>query len=185
MTNYIESVKKKWHDFVSSNADDDTESSSEPPIEEEGTSSEGLWHRCKRLADEANTAIKEAQTAISAIREILKEIGPIATAVTQINQLIEEKQYVKTLQQSGLEGAERIRQLGSFRKFMLRKITGLSDEEAEKIGQILGQANAAYDIFLLDDKLKELASQIHQRSINVSQILSEKYDTEKQDNHPR
>ena len=181
MTNYIDAVKKKWHDIVSSDDDSDveTESISEQPAEEGNANSEGLWHRCKRLADEAGVAIKEAQTAIAATREILKEIGPIATAVTQINQLIEEKQYVKILQQSGQEGAQRIRLLGRFRKFMLRKITGLSNEEAEKIGQILGQANAAYDIFLLDDRLRELALQIHQRSINVSQILSEKYDTEK------
>lgn len=181
MTNYIDAVKKKWHDFVSSDDDSDveTESFSEQPAEEDNANSEGLWHRCKRLADEAGIAIKEAQTAIAATREILKEIGPIATAVMQINQLIEEKQYVKILQQSGQEGAQRIRLLGRFRKFMLRKITGLSNEEAEKIGQILGQANAAYDIFLLDDRLRELALQIHQRSINVSQILSEKYDTEK------
>ena len=183
MTNYIDSIKKKWHDIVSSDDDTDaeTEATSEPSAEEEGTSSEGLWYRCKRLADEANTAIKEAQTAISATREILKEIGPIATAVTQINQLIEEKQYVNVLHQAGQEGAHRIRQLGGFRKYILRKITGLSNEEAEKIGQILGQANAAYDIFLLDDRLRELAFRIHQRSINVSQILSEKYDPEKQE----
>ena len=182
MTNYIESVKKKWHDFVSSDDDTDaeTEVTSESPTEEDGTSSEGLWNRCKRLVDEASTAITEAQTAISAIRAILKEIGPIATAVVQANQLIEEKQYAKVIQESGVSGAERMRNLGSFRKFLLRKITGLSNEEAEKIGHILGQANAAYDIFLLDDRLRELASRIHQRSINVSQILSEKYDPEKQ-----
>ncbi len=182
MTDYLDTVKQKWQGFFSSDDNNvDDEPGSELPSEEDNTDSEGLWNRCKRLVDEASTAIKEAQIAISATRAILKEIGPIAAAVVQVNQLIEEKQYAKVIQESGVSGAERVRNLGGFRKFLLRKITGLSNEEAEKIGQILGQANAAYDIFLLDDKLKELASQIHQRSINVSQILSEKYDPEKQE----
>ena len=178
MADYIETVKKKWHDFVSSDegANVETEIISESPAEEEDTSSEGLWNRCKRLVDEASTAINEAQTAISATRAILKEIGPLATAVVQANQLIEEKQYTKVIQESGVSGAERMRNLGGFRKFLLRKITGLSNEEVKKIGQILGQANAIYDVLLMDDKLKTLASDIHQRSVNIAGVLSEKYD---------
>lgn len=78
----------------------------------------------------------------------MKEVGPIATSVIAINDIIEQQNYRQKISAAGESGKNRLSNLGWFRTFLLKKATGMSDEEIAKTGHILGCANGIYELLM-------------------------------------
>ena len=138
-----------------------------------------LVTKCKTTAAEAQNAIQEAKTAVNTARAVLKEVGPIATSVIAINDIIEQQNYRQKISAAGESGKNRLSNLGWFRTFLLKKATGMSDEEIAKTGHILGCANGIYELLMADQALKAEAQKMQEQSIKIAKIISENYDTEK------